>query len=571
MSLEDIDALKNASVIIERFGGIRPMAAKVGAPVTTVQGWKKRDVIPGARRADVLRAANENSIDISDIVSDAKPVAAPSVAAVAKAVKAEDSAFIEPSATTNNDDIKITVEPIARPKTTYAPPIDATHEELMAAIARGQKKAVSASAWTAVAIVAILAGAGAFALWPSAKKLEQHEVQIATLEGKMGAVDKDVQSMNESAEFLKGMVPDNMRKTLSELKAEAAAIKEDVENVAKQAEDISKTVLAADAGSLSDRMAILEAKFGDMEGGQALKDMTARIRNLEVTLAGQEQLGASMAELSKIVDSLDGQVNMLDTKLAEVQNAPGSALGQTLAGVSGSDMKAAALLIAFSQLRDSLNRNAPFEDDLVLLQKLAGGDDPELQAALMRLAPHAEKGGVLTSEGLSEEFKSYTGDIVFSSLKGEDVSITDKAKARLTQALNVKKDGELLGGTPTQKTVAKAQEQLANNDVQGAIATLQTLDGEARVKAAPFIEQAEATVLADQIQNMLRQMIVANVGSSMSTASGMTAPAATTLDNVTNQIKQVLPGQAVVKDEESGFAILPAPKGFKGFSPGQSE
>ena len=55
MSQEDLDALKNASVIIERFGGIRPMAAKVGAPVTTVQGWKKRDVIPGTRRDDVVR------------------------------------------------------------------------------------------------------------------------------------------------------------------------------------------------------------------------------------------------------------------------------------------------------------------------------------------------------------------------------------------------------------------------------------------------------------------------------------------------------------------------------------
>lgn len=562
MSQEDLDALKNASAIIERFGGIRPMAAKVGAPVTTVQGWKKRDVIPGGRREDVIRAANENSIDLSDILSDAPKVTGATVANVEKGVKAAESAFIDkPQAANGNDDIKITVEPIAPPKTSYAPRIDTTHEDLMAAIARGQKKAVSASVWTALGIALVLGAAGTLALLPSAKKIEKHEQQLATLDGEM-------KQLNESAGFIKDMVPEDMRRKMAELKAEATVISEDVKKVAVQAQDLSKAVLATDAGSLSDRLSVIEAKLGDVEGGQAVQDLTARIRNLEVTISGQEQLSASVAELTKIVDAIDGQVNMLDDKMAEVQQNPQSPLGQTLEGVSGNDMKAAALLIAFSQLRDSLNRNAPFEQDLVLLQKLVGNEDPELQAALQRLAPQAEKGGVLTADGLSEEFKGYAGDIVFSSLKGEDISAADKAKVRIAQVLNVKKDGELLGGTETQKTVARAQEQLDSNDIQGAIATLQTLDGEAKTKAEPFIQQAEAAVLAEQIQNMLRQMIVANVGSNMNTATGSSG---TTLKTVTDKVQSVLPQQNVVKDEESGFAILPAPKGFKGFSPGETQ
>lgn len=564
MSQEDFDALPNAAAIIERFGGIRPMAAKVGAPVTTVQGWKKRDVIPGARREDVLKAAADNGIDISDLVQGANAAAPAPV--FTSAQKAESSAFIDTPAA-SDDDIKITVEPIRKAQPQPLPPsytaIDTTHEELMAAIAKGQKKAVSASAWTAIAICAALAGAGAFLLMPGAKKLEQHEEQIAALEGKMGAVDQDVQEMNTIAGSLKDMVPEEMRRTVAELKTEADAIRADVEKVAQDAQDISKSMLAADAGTLSDRLSVLEAKFGDMEGGQALRDLTARIRNLEVTIAGQEQIAASVAELSQIVDSLDGQVNTLGTKMAEAQAKPESALGETLEGVSGNDMKAAALLIAFSQLRDSLNRNAPFEDDLVLLQKLVGDDDPALQETLARLAPQAEKGGVLTAQGLSEELKTMTGDIVFASLKGEEVSIADQAKVRLAQVLNVKKDGELVGGTPTQKTVAKAQEQLEANDVAGALATLQTLEGDARIKANPVIEQAEATLLADQVQNMLRQMIVANVGTDMNTAAG-----AATLQDVTTTIQNAIPGQQnVIRDEESGFTILPtAPKGFKGLS-----
>ncbi len=560
MSQEDVGALQNAAAIIERFGGIRPMAAKVGAPVTTVQGWKKRDVIPSARRDDVMKAANENNIDLSDLTEAAPaPVETIAESSVKKSIAKENSAFIDVPER-DSEDVKVTVEPIKQAEVKPLPPsytgIDTTHEELMAAIANGQKKAVSTSVWMAILIGASIVGAGAIVFIPSAKKIQQHDAQIATIESQINGV-------NETATSLKDMLPEEMRRRMAELKTEADTLRADIQKTAQDAKDISNAVLAADAGSLSDRLSVLEAKFGDMEGGQALKDMTARIRNLEVTIAGQEQLQASVAELSKIVDSIDGQVSTLGDKMAQAKQIPGNALGETLEGVSNNDMKAAALLIAFSQLRDSLNRNAPFEDDLALLQKLVGPDDVELQAALTKLAPQAEKGGVLTSQGLSDELKSMTGDIVFASLNGEDVSVTDKAKARLTQVLNIKKDGELVGGTDTQKIVSRAQEQLDANDVQGAIATLQSLDGPSREKAQPVIEQAEATVLADQIQNMLRQMIVASVGTDMSTAAGN---AGAVMGTVTDSIQNAVPGQGVVHDEESGFSILPAPRGFKGFS-----
>lgn len=543
MSLDDIDSLKNASVIIERFGGIRPMAAKVGAPVTTVQGWKKRDVIPGSRRDDVLRAANENNIDIKDLLQSNAPSSAIFIPQNIKEDDAQESSFADGSER-NDDDVKITVEPLKRPQpkplpASFSTPVDSTHEELMAAIALGQKKAMRNSFITMLMFTAVLGGAGAFLLWPSAKKIQQHEGQIAQLETKVDQLDEG------------SIVPEDMRKTLSELKT--------------QADDLKKNVMSGDMRSVTDRLSILEAKLGDVEGGQTLKDLTTRIRGLEVTVAGQQQLNDSVDELKKIVDSLDGQMNAMDDQIAIMQKTPGSALGETLDGVSGSDMKAAALLIAFSQLRESINRHEPFEDDLVLLQKLVGNDDPELQAALVKLAPQAEQGGVLTVEGLQDEFKGLAGDIVISSLKGEEVSPTEKAKVRLTQILNIKKDGELVGGTPTQKTVAKAQDQLDKGDIEGAIATLKTLDGDAKTTAEPFIDQAQAALLADQVQNMLRQMIVASVGTNMNTAAG------SGLSGVTTKIQNAMPGSDVVKDDQSGFAILPSPKGFKGFSSGTPE
>lgn len=56
---------KSATTIIAMFGGIRPMAAKVGVAVTTVQGWKERGVIPTARHEEILVAATRHDIALT--------------------------------------------------------------------------------------------------------------------------------------------------------------------------------------------------------------------------------------------------------------------------------------------------------------------------------------------------------------------------------------------------------------------------------------------------------------------------------------------------------------------------
>jgi len=52
------------AAIIERFGGIRPMAKKLGAPVSTVQAWKERSHIPENRLDEIRAAAKQHEIDL---------------------------------------------------------------------------------------------------------------------------------------------------------------------------------------------------------------------------------------------------------------------------------------------------------------------------------------------------------------------------------------------------------------------------------------------------------------------------------------------------------------------------
>lgn len=52
--------------VIQRFGGVRPMASKLEIPVTTVQGWKRRGAIPTTRGDDLRAAARSHGIPLDE-------------------------------------------------------------------------------------------------------------------------------------------------------------------------------------------------------------------------------------------------------------------------------------------------------------------------------------------------------------------------------------------------------------------------------------------------------------------------------------------------------------------------
>jgi hypothetical protein len=52
------------SSIFQKFGGIRPMASKVGEPVSTVKSWHVKRRIPRWRHASILEAAEREGIRV---------------------------------------------------------------------------------------------------------------------------------------------------------------------------------------------------------------------------------------------------------------------------------------------------------------------------------------------------------------------------------------------------------------------------------------------------------------------------------------------------------------------------
>lgn len=580
-------ALNNAEEIIERFGGIRPMASKIDVPVTTVQGWKKRNVIPGARRDQIVAAAQNLNINIADILQ-ANPVAnenniIPEVSS--QPVSAEVDVMTKPEMPAPR---KIRAEALAENKPV---PFAASMEEPKRAYPQNevdamdsleflQRRTVRTSLLVTTGVVASVIAVGAFLLWPSAQQFAQQGEQITVLEQKVDGVasqvqgiDNEVKDLNMRSDFLKGVVPADMQKRVADMENQAANLQNTLQQMATRADELSAGVLGPDAGSVNDRLAKIEQEIAAISGSGQMTDLLTRIRGLETTVAGQQQFTAAVEELKASVSATDGRVGALEQQVQGAQ-AQGTPLGQTLQGVTSADLKAAVMLIAFAQLRDSLNRQGPFDQDLALLQNVVGTDDPELQVALRRLAPHAQD-GILTQEGLSRELQSLAGEIALASLQGEDISLKERIKARIGEIFRVEKDGELVSGNDAQSKVARAQTLLDQGDIEGAISQLQTLNGPAAQAAQPFIDEAQITLLARQTQDLVQRTIVGSINRSITAGS-----APINLDEAVRQqptqgvapaAEQAAPvqGQQVIRDRDSGAVILPGEDRFKGFSDSQ--
>lgn len=575
--------IENAGAIIEKFGGIRPMAAKIDAPVTTVQGWKKRDVIPGTRRQQIIDAAQNNNIDLGDL--DTGTVTSNETSVPTPSAKNMDKPAPEkmPRVSAQKDKV---VQQDEQPKASSS-----SHDRLMADIEKNNQKNMVTTIWLSVLVVLLGLAIALFFLWPLVRDdVKSVQTDNAQIEEKIEQLETKIQETEEKTGLFDKFVPTDVKDQINALQDQTKNIREKVQTLSDQAATLSEDVLSTDAGPISNRLSALEEKVSMISGAEGFDELIGRIKSLESSFAGQEQINDAVKELQTMVGDFQNRDELTES-LENAQASEEGALGPALDGVSGDDLKAAAMLLAFSKFRDTLNRQEPFENDLQLLQNLVSEDNVELQTALARLAPQADN-GVLTSAGLSDELKSMTGDIVFASLQGEDVSIKDQAITRLNSVFQVEKEGEPVLGTETQKTVARAQSLLDEGRVEEAIVALEMLDGPARTQAQPIIGQAEMTLMAGKVQEMISQSIFKDVATSpvMDKINQQIQPAPVSdeasdieragpvfdMDEVKRTLENTLPeigNGDVVKDEESGLSILPqnssSGQKFKGFSAGE--
>jgi ribosomal protein S16 len=496
---------RNAEKVIERFGGIRPMANKMRVPVTTVQGWKKRGIIPENRIEEIIDAAIKNKIDLSDIpgFSAANENAEMSMN---EAVSTEEPLDLSQREHSSPGFADLTKKESSETAYTAKKSSRDDTEDLLSRMRGIEKKAVKQSAWiTSVLVVLAIAG-GAFIMWPTAQKVDSHGRRINALEKGVASLEGEVGVLKKKESLLSKVLPESFN--LEEMQKKAGELQETVGALVDTADTASKVLMNPDGSgaTLPQRVQRLEAQMKALAGNSGFSKLLSRIDEFKQTVPGQETLNKSVSQLYALANSMEGRMDHFDEALV-VAREESEALDTTFEGISNEDLKAAAMLVTMSKLRDTLNRGEkPFEEDLQLLMGMVGEEHPELRSSLEKLAPHADK-GVLTTEGLSREFRGMAGDIVVSSLKGEDVSVKEKAKARMNEIFQVEKDGEPVTGTDTQATVAKVENKLSSGNLVQAIEELKALEGPAAQTAMPFMDKAEATLQAQQAKELINNLM----------------------------------------------------------------
>ena len=625
-------AIKNAAAIIDKFGGIRPMAKKLDVAVTTVQGWKKRGTIPAARRAKIIKTAQDNAVNLGALLDNklgsktnenlaVKVTKTPADSAATKSTKksprphrhiAENdppsakkttsklSSKTSSATTAANVDSDIPVHTTATAvevdddpqdveqllkeisaeaqllaqdqeeqyaqdqrdmDTVYAvknephtiqplikdgdisqdniksnddkKPIGSFDEKL----AELERSAVTKSTWITLGLLAGGLGAAALFLFPNgAQKTASldnsgQSARIATIEQQVTALQGDISAVKDSQSFLKTIIPADLDDRIAKLQSQTENAVSGVNAAIDRAENLSRGVMdtsrdivdAATTGDVATRINALEDKVKALRGSPEITAFMSRVNRMGNSFAGQAQIDQALRDMrnafgaassdsgTKInTDTQDQNTGKkggaINTALDKAR-AQSEALSATFENVPKDDLKAAALLLGMTQFRSTLNRdNVAFDDDLIVLQNLIGDDNPELMTSLAALAPHAQN-GVLTPKGLGNELKAVSGDIIISSLKGEDVSIKEKLKARLNGLVKVEKDGALLSGTDTQAALVASENMVQNGNIKGAIETLAPLQGKYGAMLSPWMTKAAATLNAQTVQGKIERSI----------------------------------------------------------------
>jgi uncharacterized protein YukE len=366
--------------IIERFGGIRPMATKLGVAVTTVQGWKERGHIPPGRRQQIVAAAEEHGIDLG---VDSAPSPPSETAPAAPATPAPLEAP-QPSEPARESKTAPPAPPPRPEKTRPVAPEAVAAEEPTPAAQRPARQAPSARpranvAWFALGLILVLAlalltrpywepaihagvGAGDPAMSGRAS------AELARIEATVAERDRDARSRSDAM--------------AARIRALEAGGGEAGEAFAGQLADVEARMaeVSRSLAAISSSLSRLEDRLGALESTQQTVPEPVRREFGEI--------GARLDELQSGIAARDESFRAQDTVLTDGLAAIAATLSGFEARLSELETrpiqtgeKIAALALAIGQVEAALNSGRPYRSALDRLSAL-GQDDPLIRDSM---------------------------------------------------------------------------------------------------------------------------------------------------------------------------------------------
>ncbi|MGH6946011.1 MAG: uroporphyrinogen-III synthase [Kiloniellales bacterium] len=438
-SVPDFGASESAAeALIARFGGIRPMATKLGVAVSTVQGWKERRSIPAARVEQIRVAASDNGIalDLDELEASSQTPGAESRRAPRTAAAPAQSGS----------------RPAGGPDAPSRLPASGAAAVRDGAAAAADRRTSGGTPRRSSGFFAGLLGGLVGTL-----------ILIA---GAWLARDSWLPASFEQAAPPPAQV--------SALESRFAALSERLDT---------------EATATAERLAALEAGSGgdDPQLAARLEDLSGRLAALE---ASEGSHATGMGELSS---ALAGSTQELETRLTALEQrqdalAEGARSEQT---ALGGDL---AFVLAVLQLRDAVRASGSYEAELAALAPFAE-DDPETSAALAVLAPTAAN-GVPSRSSLVTEFPAFARAIVAAAAGQEEQGWLGDVKRSIADLISIRPVGPIEGDSPAAR-VARAEQALAEGELKEAYDEIAALTGPPRTAAASWLARVSTRLDAE--------------------------------------------------------------------------
>lgn len=528
-----------ATAIIARFGGIRPMAAKLEVAVTTVQGWKERGHIPAARHQEVLEAARKHDIPLT--LAELRGEETGAAAGAGEAMPARSEAAAEPAgARAGTADVpESRAEGPERPEAGAAPEPkrrDETGRRPGPPSARpGPAKTAGRVRYGALAAAAaVLAVAGGWVWWewgggrealpwlgtartPS-PSLPAAGTQPTQTETAGGAGSQTAPPSASAPTPAAGETPQPSGTNEDGPARTGAAPAETTPPAGATAEKPPGSPEEAEAG----KPAPAEPATGGTKpvpGGTKTAQPSAGPEAAGASGPGAEELAALKARTDRLADELQAGRNRISELEQQVEEARRAAEASAATPAPPGPGRAAALVLAVGQLRDALRGSGPYADALEAVQSL-GSDNPRIADAIAPLAATADK-GIPTREALRKRFDAVAAAAVNAAGMPAQPTWYERALHQLASLVTVRRIGEVEGDS-VEARVARAGTRLDDGNLAGAVDALDGLSGRARAAAAPWIAAASERLAAERALEKLQAVAIEAIGGGTGAGRGGT-------------------------------------------------
>jgi hypothetical protein len=164
------------------------------------------------------------------------------------------------------------------------------------------------------------------------------------------------------------------------------------------------------------------------------------------------------------------------------------------------------LVVAVGQLREALGSAKPFSQELTTVTSLG---DADISKIVEPITPYADK-GIATVSDLREEFPQVAAAIVQAEGAPQSGGWVNKA---LSEAgVSVRKVGPI-EGTSAEAIVARAEDKLSGDDLDGALSEMSTLQ-QTPPAASAWLEKAKARQAAEHAMKDLHLRVIGQIAQS---------------------------------------------------------